>query len=460
MKKILNFLLVTILAMALISCNYVSGESESESKQVDRKEYTVNVVYKESAAGAEKTEPSKFSLEVGKSRTISLPEIESEDLIGWTVNGEDAEESANATYVIVERTANGAKVTLGETTFELAKDKTEITVATKYEEVDVYELSFSYSTSLNGTVSTENKTVQLTVGSMDSVTLPVVDVESGEVFNGWTVNGELAENSANATTVTISRTETGIQVVLGGSTFTFDADQTTIEFATQYEEQVIPPEPVYDTYELAFVYKTSLDGNLSTSAQSVELTVGDTQTVTLPVVEVEENQTFNGWTVNGRLAQNSANATTLTISRNENGVQVVLGESTYNFNEDVVRIEFTTQYGQPITPPPVTYVTYSITVKYQTSPSSATITDTQEINLEVGQSRTIYLPDISNSEFEGWKIEGEFISSSAQVESITITRTDDGIIVTLGNTTKTYDESKTTVIFETKFDEGEWTGNY
>ena len=115
MKKILNFLLVTILALTLISCNYVSGGSESESKQVDRKEYTVNVVYKESAIGAEKTEPSKFSLEVGKSRTISLPEIESEDLICWTINGQDAEESADATYVIVERTANGAKVTLGET---------------------------------------------------------------------------------------------------------------------------------------------------------------------------------------------------------------------------------------------------------------------------------------------------------------------------------------------------------
>ncbi|MBQ7373410.1 MAG: hypothetical protein IJW64_02455 [Clostridia bacterium] len=340
MRKFLNFLLVAIISLTLFACDYVSG-TDSESDKVDRKEYSVSIVYRESALGVEKTESADFSLEVGQEKDVEIPVVEDDGtdnaLICWVVNGVEAENSVGISSIKVKRTENGATVTVGSTTVDLGKDETLISLSTKYPIVDVYDFSFAYKTNADAELSTQTSTIQLAVGQMNTINLPTIDVENNDTFEGWVVNGQLAENSVSATTVVVSRSESGIQLVIGGSTFNFDTSVFRFELSTKYGQAIVIPPVDQVSYKITIKYQVSENSAYQTDERTVTLDVGEQRTINLPTIKESE---LEYWKVNGEKAKSSKTATSFTIKRTETGVEVTLGDSTFVFdNNTAIKIE-------------------------------------------------------------------------------------------------------------------------
>lgn len=338
MKKLLNFLLVVIIALTFVACDYITdgdSDSTSQSQSEDLKQYSISIVYRESALGVEKSESGSFSLKVGQKKDYEIPEIADDGtenaLICWVVNGVEAEESVGISTISVERTKSGATVTVGSTTIELSQNDTLISLTTKYPVVDVYDLSFAYKTNASAELSTQSSTVQLGIGQMSTITLPVIDLENNDTFEGWVINGQLAENSKNATTATISRSESGLKVVIGDSTLDFDASVIRFEFATKYGQAVVTPPESPITYKITIKYKENEFGDNKTDERTVSLEIGQSRKISLPTSITEE---VRCWKVNGREASSSAKAVEFTIERTQNGVKVVLGGSTFEFDNN------------------------------------------------------------------------------------------------------------------------------
>lgn len=339
MKKLINFLLIAILALTLVACNFVSGDG-SEPEKVDRKEFLITITYRESATSVEKTDTAKFSLEIGKQKQVEIPKIEgdgtNEALICWVVNGVDAENSVGISVITVKRTENGATVTVGSTTINLSLNETSITLNTKYPVVDVYDLAFVFKSNANGQLTTQNSTIKLGVGQMETINLPAVDTVDNETFMGWVVCGTLAENSVGVTTATISRNEEGVQVVLGDTTVSLDANTTRIEFATQYGDAPVIPPVTAVSYKIIFEFKTNENGATETDERNIQLEIGESRTINLP--EDIPTSLVDYWTINGNAVKPSSSATSITVERTEDGIKIVMENKTFEISGTSVTV--------------------------------------------------------------------------------------------------------------------------